>query len=624
MIKLKTLTIEGFGSIIEPQTYKLDKIGLNKIEGENGSGKTTITNALSWVLYKKLVKKGSTFKPWENIRGTDYKGTCVTLHLWDGKNKISIIRCDDYKGILKVRAGKDRLSIWINGEELLGQDLRDKKDYEKWIVNKIGYTFDLFKSTVLFAQELDRLMQEDGPSKKKIFDEAFETIFINRAKEICENKLKKLCNDFKELITSLTLSSNAVTNIKSLITQQKEHLKSFKKNIQEQIIDLGLKNGKIEVEINGAIDKIKLYKKETKFIKPFKDVIDKLNAKIDPDVVGKEFRKDMELNATKTKIEDIKDSIRILKEDYSKPSYICPTCGTKLSKQNSVEHIKKEIKLRKKVLAKLEEEEIKLKQEHKDLLVYSKVQDLYISDLRSKERGLSEILQKKRDMEMQEKLIEVWKSEIQTNKRAIQKLVERKPDKDKLAMFQKDLEIAEQNKLKLDSEEKAITKKINIQKWLLKEPLSNSGLKAFIFDSGIGSTNKHLKKYTVQIGFEMRVFIDLQSSNKDIRIIVRKSNQDVLYEDLSKGQKQLADLAVAFALHDTVTESKPINILFMDEIFENLDKNNVEKVGNMIMAKSQNKSIHLITHQSSFSPSNCRTTYVTLNELGQTILESSN
>lgn len=627
MITFKKITIQGFGSVIQPITYGLSKIGLNKIEGENGSGKTTITNALSWVLYKKLVKKGSTFKPWDSIRDDNYVGTCVDLIFTDGnKDKFHIIRCDEFKnGVLGRGKGANRLIILKNGEEIDTKDLRNKADYEKWIVNKIGYSFDLFKSTILFAQELDRLMKEDGPSKKKIFDEAFETVFINRAKEISEKKVQSLQKDHDTVNTVIQMLNLKIQNVSQLIGSENKNLENFSHDIKQQIRAIRLKNSLINAniyELDTTITNLLIIASK---VGPLVEIIRKQKKKINPTIVTDEFKKSLEINGYQTKLENCVDRINTLKEDFKKPNKtVCSYCGSTLNKKDSKKHIQTEITslgLERNVL---KSQISNLKFDYEEILLSVKANKDQEDKLKSLENELRTLEKQTAELPMQKKVRENQDTLLKQNLKDIKALKKKKPKESNLPELKAKLAILNDRLYLSNKEEVSIKKKLELQKWLLKFPLSNSGLKAFIFDSMIGKTNNHLKYYTPIIGFSVRVFIDLKSANKDIRIIVQKKGQDVLYEDLSKGQKQLTDVALAFALNDTVNSAKPTNLLIMDEIFENLDKANIEKVGNIIAQKSLKKSLHLITHQSSFSPSNCRVTYVSLNDKGQTVLDSSN
>lgn len=82
--------------------------------------------------------------------------------------------------------------------------------------------------------------------------------------------------------------------------------------------------------------------------------------------------------------------------------------------------------------------------------------------------------------------------------------------------------------------------------------------------------------------------------------------QDVPFEDLSGGQKQLVNLAIAFAMNEILSQSKQINIAFLDEVFESLSSNNIELVSELIRKIYKNKTLFLITHQESL-PINAKT-----------------
>ena len=123
------------------------------------------------------------------------------------------------------------------------------------------------------------------------------------------------------------------------------------------------------------------------------------------------------------------------------------------------------------------------------------------------------------------------------------------------------------------------------------------------------------------IGFEIKVYVDMGTAKKDISISIIKQGNEVPYEDLSKGQKQLVNASLAFACSDTIDQIKPINILLMDEIFENLSDGNVEIVGNIVSTKAKNKCLHLITHLNDFNPTNAYKVYVKLIPPGYTHID---
>lgn len=608
MINLNSIEIEGFGSVIDPIKYKIKNPGLNKIEGDNGAGKTTITNALAWVGWGQLVKpKKSSIIPWPHIIDEHYQGTKVTLKFDDGKDKYAIIRCNEYKGKILGKAGKNRLIILKNGKEL-DEHLRDKKDYQKWIINKIGYSFELFKSTVLFTQELDNLMREDGPTKKKIFDEAFETTFVNNAKKRVEERLESKNSDLEKLNNRIDLVIAKINGVNRSINVIKDFIRDFDKTKKAKITKV---NNNLE-ELN--IRKTELEKKKIKYT-PKKERYIELQKKLKKyqNARDSEFRLDMRLNGAKEKLGALRLEHSATKKSLVNIQKNCSECGRPLDKE-SINKVKIGI------LDKLAKLIRKIKPEQETV---NKLEGYY--KVAKKKLKRFEKWQKEFDKldiskinGVDNDLLRIQES-IGNNLKELKELKESKPHNgDTLKTLQKEKKAGKLDKTKLIIERKALKKDINIDKWLIKDPLSNSGLKAFIFDSMLGRVNNFLKSYTNIIGFGIKVFIDMSSANKDIRILIERGGDEIPYEDLSKGQKQLANVALSFSLSDTVQSIKPINCIFLDELFESLSSENIEKVGNIITKKAKTKAVHLITHQASFSPPNCTITYVQLDSNNRT------
>jgi len=184
MIEFKEIRIEGFTSI-KSEVFRWDRLGLNIIQALNGSGKTKFISALSWVLFGKTL--GGSVEPWDSIKDEDYRGTKVEQNLMVDNDELKIIRCKDYRKNVEGAKGKNRLIVLVNGESP-NEDLSDKRDNQTYIVDRIGFSFDLFKNSIIFGQKLKRLISETGPTKKKIFDEAFEVAYIPRARKIIDNE----------------------------------------------------------------------------------------------------------------------------------------------------------------------------------------------------------------------------------------------------------------------------------------------------------------------------------------------------------------------------------------------------------------------------------------------------
>ena len=98
MLRFSKIEIEGFGSIVNPLTYRLDAHPLTIIRGRNGGGKTSVLMALVWVLFGVLLKNKGQVNTWPHLRTPGYKGTKVTIYGKKGKREFSITRRSDYGG----------------------------------------------------------------------------------------------------------------------------------------------------------------------------------------------------------------------------------------------------------------------------------------------------------------------------------------------------------------------------------------------------------------------------------------------------------------------------------------------------------------------------------------------
>ena len=143
--------------------------------------------------------------------------------------------------------------------------------------------------------------------------------------------------------------------------------------------------------------------------------------------------------------------------------------------------------------------------------------------------------------------------------------------------------------------------------WAYTDPLGSNGIKAFLFESSLGFLNEVLESYSEVLGFSIQFIVDLESTRKDFQTVIYMDGIEVQYDELSGGQKQLCNLAMAFAMNEVMTQAKGISIAFLDEVFENLSQDNIEIVVGLIKKVYKDKTLFLITHQESLPISNSKT-----------------
>ena len=142
--------------------------------------------------------------------------------------------------------------------------------------------------------------------------------------------------------------------------------------------------------------------------------------------------------------------------------------------------------------------------------------------------------------------------------------------------------------------------------WLINDPLGNNGIKAYLFDSSLDMLNRTLDKYSQVLGFRIEFNIDLGTARKEFFTLIERDGQIIDYNELSGGERQLCNVAMAFAMNESLTASKGINLAFLDEVFESLSSDNVEVVTSLIRHTFANKTLFLITHLDSLPLSNTK------------------
>lgn len=610
MIKFKYVEITGYGSIMGSLRYDFIP-GLNIIKADNGFGKTTIFNAWFWGLTGETLKPKSTVNTWPHLQPSDYLGTKVVNHLTQGKDKYTIIRCNNYQGKVEGGKGNNRVIVLKNKKQV---PLKGVKITQAYINNLLGYSPDLFKNTIVFGQKLKRLIDEQGSNKKGILEEAFDLFFIPQAQLKAQDKKKRIISEITPLNLKVEKLKSEIEGKRELLTQALENEKTSKETWEEEKLELDneIRELKRDIDLKSTLNSesdIKDFKKQIFFKE---SELKKLQPSID------EYYKTMEdmarLNQTEIHLESshnklIKTIEKVKKQSQEKYKK-CPTCGTLLDghgKKHVKQHFTEEINQKK-----IERDEIsnKLKDIKKE-----------IGNKRETLASLNNTIEKSKSIETKIKELEkslnastLAVSAVLQLKNNLLKLEERKQKMDNKKIKKKSPKIkVSLKKLKTQLKQlspslKSLQKDLEVTEWLIKDPLSNNGLKAYIFRDMVYKLNERMAYYSRFFGFRVEFEVDMDSYRKDINAFILQGSDNIIpYEDLSGGQAQFVAVIIAFSLHDIVSKGvRACNVLVMDEIFEGLSKNNIEKVSDIINSKMSNLSVNLITHRSEFNPYNGR------------------
>lgn len=613
-IQYKSITIEGFQGIIDEFTFPLNLKGINIISGENGVGKTTVVSAFIWAQFGITAKKTNSPDPWAKMmKLPNYKGTRVSLNFSIGDSNYILTRCKDYKGeVNNIKVGRGLyISLLKDGEELLLS--KDKSKAQEYIENLIGYTSHLYLNSIIFCQKAIRVLGMGGSDRKNLFEDIFEVSFIEEALNKAKTQLDAKNLEERDLELEYTTLYNKSNSLEETLIKLKDN-KVRIKFLKEQYQDLKERNKELVDHLPDEVDMDKIQQKENELLSKFDDTkssISKLESKRDY-LNYKLHNIQKSENGYKKELEDLKNSGN------------CPTCGQPLKSSTA---IKEKIKGIKKSLDQLSEDRIKNRNEFNEIV--SKITELEAKVKKIKDK-LSKTKEENRDRVNSNYKRGLILKDISHNKEKI-KLI-----KEELASFKGHKEIKEIYH-KTKEELKGVNKRVEdlshkieenkewvqAYSWVIEDPLSNKGIKPYILQSLITSLNKISSQYSSLVGFQVIIDFDLNSVSKAIDTMIAFPDGSIAkYEDLSGGQQQLADLIILLSINKLRNNTRPLSIIILDELFEHLCTENVNKVFSIIQNSiDKEDSIYIITHNEEFKPQGTNQLYFSSPSPGKLSLE---
>lgn len=552
MIKFSNLLIEGFCSI-QNFEWNLSSQNITVIRGRNGVGKSTFLLALSWVLYGKISKDTTSVIPWKEIQNKNFKGTKCQIFFEKNTVTYSVIRCKNYTGEVYGAKGKDRLILLIDGVEC---EEKSKINIQNQIEKILGMSYSLFQNSLMFGQGTKRLIQESSSDKKKLFEEIFELDYLNIAKEYSNRILKDLKYEIQDFEKQAKQLGVELEEVKDTYRELRSNEKNFSKN--RLIEKREIKEKKREIQ-----EKISELKVDEKLLNKSQEKIDNLRETL------KVLERDYKESKDKIGIENISDNIKEVMDllEERKYSKAYALLARLLGPLNLI---------------------TQFPDKKDDILNKIEKQRENISKEKSKSSELELLEYKLDNLNKRYKAIQLEKQKILSPKY--------KSKIEKLRLRLKQVDELYHNRVK----------EYENYNWLIEDPLGNKGIKSYIMESSLDFINKQLTKYSDILGFHIEFGIDLDTTKKDFYTLINIDGHYADYGELSGGQKQLANLAMAIAMHESLSLSKGINLLILDEVFESLDKDNIEVVLELIKHTSDGKSIYIITHQDSLPLGNAK------------------
>ena len=523
---------------------QFDKSPSTLIVGSNGAGKSTMLDALCFVLFGKPFRSVNKPLLLNSINGKD----CLVEVEFNSGNK-------HYKIVRGIKPNV--FEIWQDGE-MINQDaaVRDYQEYLEKFILKLNYK-SFTQIVILGSASFTPFMQLSASDRRAIIEELLDIQVFSAMNNILKDKItmnkdatitKKYDIDLAEQKYSL----------------QKKHIDELKQNNEDKVKEY-------EGEISGSANTISTLAEQIElFSNEVRQLQILVNAKAETEAKVKKI----------TKLESqIESNLSKFRKDinFFQHNDDCPTCRQAIA----MEFKEKELTL---LGTKVTECDHGLQELEKKLLAEQ-----------SKLNSISETQKKIQELQIEIATKNTTITETNTYIKRLEKQIEDlKLNKSSTDKEEQELSIINESLSQLKQHLRTLIDEktyYEVASGLLKD----TGIKTKIIKQYLPIINKLVNKYLAS--FDFFVNFNLDESFKET--IKSRHRDDFTYDSFSEGEKQKIDLALLFSWRAVakLKNSANTNLLILDEVFDSsLDANGTEYLMT-ILQMLEGTNVFVISHK---------------------------
>jgi DNA repair exonuclease SbcCD ATPase subunit len=530
---------------------QLDQHQNTLIVGENGAGKSTILDALTFALFGKPFRNINKPLLVNSING---KECVVEVEFTTGSKKYLVRR--------GIKPAVFEVYTWdFNGVQwnLLNQDARaaDYQDMLSRFILKMNYK-SFTQIVLLGTASFVPFMQLKAADRREVIEDLLDIQIFSNMNTVVKDRLSVIKGQMQEYKIRLE-------SVKEKIDLHKKHLEELKRNNEEMIASKReqIENSKhqiIELEITG---------------KELQAKVSSLLEKISDETTHRS--RHQKLVTIGTKIDTNKKKIEKEVEFY-RGNNSCPTC------RQNIDPLHK--------FTVMSECEHKISELETALTMLQEEQNAVIKRLTEISQINGEISQLGRDIANNSSAISHTRKYITLLEQEIGRLTEQHNGGSESR--DQSVELFEELTGYIEKRKKATEEKqyLDVAAHLLKD----GGIKTRIIKQYLPIINKLVNKYLAAMDFFVNFTIDEEFNE----VIKSRHRDDFSYENFSEGEKQKIDLALLLTWRSVARMKNSVNtnLLILDETFDSsLDSKGTDALLEILHQMPDNTNIFVISHK---------------------------
>ena len=548
MIRFKKIKWKNFLSTGNQWTeIDFEKSSTTLIIGSNGAGKSTVLDALTFVLFNKPFRK---ITKSQLVNTVNEKDCNVEIDFTVGTR--------DYRVVRGIKPSV--FEIWV-GDNMLNQTAaaNDQQKYLETNILKLNYK-SFTQIVVLGSSSFIPFMQLSAPNRREVIEDLLDIRIFSAMNGVVKDKLRHLRDNIKilelrkeSLTDKVSMQKKFIEEIESRGKQDIKEKREKKDGFANEILNFITHNEELETEVTGLIE--------------------------DQEKVTGASKTLLKLNNLKGKMSN-KVSTLTKEHKFFTDNVTCPTCTQNIEESFRLNRIAEVETKAKELQDGYKELQFKIKSEQERELSFntlSKEITKLNNDISQNNTKISGFQQQITDLE----------SEIQT---LTDQLANRNTEHEKLTELRENLNT---------TFDELVEKKEELSyKDYVYNLLKDGGVKTKIIKKYLPLINKQVNSYLQMMDF----YINFKLNEEFSETIESPIHEDFCYASFSEGEKMRIDLALLFTWREVAAykNSTNTNLLIMDEVFDSsLDGTGTDEFLKIIRFVIKDANIFVISHKES-------------------------